>query len=118
MTDWFKRLSNPGALPPGFEGFSDEETRSPSGAEEDWAHHPPLKGLRPGDRINIGRQAFEVVRSFSDYEVMVQKPGAKRKAFNVHQEGPRVLVREQKGGPETTAMAPVVLDVDYREVRR
>ena len=107
------------SLPEGFEGFGSEvfDVQPSTTTEEPWRSARPLRGLRLGDRVVVGRQKFDVIRAFDDYTVMAQKPGAKRKAFNVWQNGPTVEVREQRGSPETTMAGPVLASAPYDQVQ-
>jgi len=108
------------ALPSGFKGFDADDVfdvQTSTTTEEPWRSARPLLGLRLGDRVVVGRQKFDVIRAFDDYTVMAQKPGAKRKAFNVWQNGPTVEVREQRGSPETTIAGPVLASAPYDRVQ-
>lgn len=102
-----------GAMPAGFDAFDvfDEITpEQPVLPGEEWRTTPVFRDVKRGDVLRVGPQSYEVLAKFDNFHVMVQKPGAKRKAFALRQSGPEVEVREQRGSQDTTyATAPLLV---------
>jgi hypothetical protein len=112
-------------MPAGFDSFDaadvfgDEVQEASAGASLPGA---VFDGVKRGDVLQVGAQRYEVLQVWDNYHAMVQKPGAKRKAFALRQdrrpEGEVVEVREQRGTPETTLAGPVLATVPLDAVER
>ena len=105
-------------LPAGFDSFDAEDVFGAEMQDPGTGPSAPgavFSGVKRGDVILVGPQRYEVLQVWDNYHAMVQKPGAKLKAFALRQdrrpEGEVIEVREQRGTPETTLAGPVLAAV-------
>jgi hypothetical protein len=113
-----------GSMPAGFESFDASdvfgEQQEPSAGVVSTA---AFQDVKRGDVLRVGSQRYEVLQVWDSFNAMVQKPGARRKAFALRQDrrpdgGEVVEVREQRGTPESTLAGPVLATVPIEAVER